>query len=187
MRKVARKPQESWERRVPHSGTPALGALTICTEISVKIFRQMVLVFFLAPKTGTGLSCTIYKIQVNFSLSLDLKPGTGNPNKWYRKFRSFGKNEKRYYLERYYFFPENFRRNEPFHLNSPRNYRVCHTNDNQVIGQFWQLTSTTSIGPTTGRQRETIGLISKTTTLHVHRSIFGHCFTVFERLQLDNA
>ena len=27
-------------------------------------------VFFLAPKTGTGLSSTIYKIPVNFSLSL---------------------------------------------------------------------------------------------------------------------
>ena len=61
------------------------GALTIGTEISVKNFRQMVL----APKTGTGLSCTIYKIPVNFLLSLDMKPGTGNPNKWYRKFRSF--------------------------------------------------------------------------------------------------
>ena len=36
----------------------------------------MVLVFFLAPKTGTGLSFTIYKIPVNFSLSLDFKPGT---------------------------------------------------------------------------------------------------------------
>ena len=58
-------------------------------RISVKNFRQMILVFFLAPKTGTGLSCTIYKIPVNFSLSLDMKPGTGNPNKWYRKFRSF--------------------------------------------------------------------------------------------------
>ena len=46
LRKVARKPQESWERRVPHSGTPAFGVLTICTEISVKNFRQMVLVFF---------------------------------------------------------------------------------------------------------------------------------------------
>ena len=42
-----------------------------------------------APETGTGLSCTIFKIPVNFSLSLDLKPGTGNLNKWYRKFRSF--------------------------------------------------------------------------------------------------
>ena len=44
---------------------------------------------FLAPRTGTGLSCTIYKIPANCSLSLDLKPGTGNPNKWYRIFRSF--------------------------------------------------------------------------------------------------
>ena len=44
---------------------------------------------FWAPKTGTGLSCTIYKIQANFPLSLGLKPGTGNPNIWCRKFRSF--------------------------------------------------------------------------------------------------
>ena len=44
---------------------------------------------FLEPKTGTGLNFAIYKIPVNFSLSLDLTPGTGNPNKWYRKFRSF--------------------------------------------------------------------------------------------------
>ena len=64
--------------------------LTICTKISVKNFREMVLAFFfLAPKTGTGLSCTSYKIPVNFSLSLDMKPGASNPNKWYRKFRSF--------------------------------------------------------------------------------------------------
>ena len=41
--------------------------------------------FFLAPKTGTGLSCTIYKIPVKFSLSLDMKSGTSNLNKWYRK------------------------------------------------------------------------------------------------------
>ena len=44
---------------------------------------------FLAPKTGTGLSCSIYKIPVNFSLSLDMKPVSSNPDKWYRKFRSF--------------------------------------------------------------------------------------------------
>ena len=42
----------------------------------MKNFCQMVLVFFLALKTGTGLSCTIYKILVNFSLSLNMKPGT---------------------------------------------------------------------------------------------------------------
>ena len=69
------------------NGTQA--ALTIYTEISVKIFRQMLLVLFLVPKTGTGLSCTIYNIPVNFSLSLDMKPRTSNPDKWYRKFRSF--------------------------------------------------------------------------------------------------
>ena len=33
-------------------------------------------VFFLAPKTGTGLSCTIYIIPLNFSLFLDMKPVT---------------------------------------------------------------------------------------------------------------
>ena len=57
----------------------------------MKDFRQVVLVFFLASKTGTGLSCTIYKIPVNFPLSLDMKPGTSNPDKkkWNRKFRSF--------------------------------------------------------------------------------------------------
>ena len=54
----------------------------------MKNFCQMVLVFFLAPKTERVLSCTIYKIPVNFPLSLDMKLGTGNPNKWYRKFRS---------------------------------------------------------------------------------------------------
>ena len=40
----------------------------------------MVVVFFWAPKTGTELSgllsCTIYKIPVKFSLSLDMKPDT---------------------------------------------------------------------------------------------------------------
>ena len=45
--------------------------------------------FFLAPKTGTELSCTIYKTPIDFPLSLGIKPGTGNPNNWYRKFRSF--------------------------------------------------------------------------------------------------
>ena len=40
-----------------------------------KNFGQMVLVFCLAQKRGTGLSCTIYKIPINFSLSLKMKPG----------------------------------------------------------------------------------------------------------------
>ena len=109
-------------------------ALTICTEISVKNFRQMVLVFFLAPKTGTGLSCTIYKIPLNFSLSLDMKPSTSNPNKWYRKSPSSRlEREKGNTTTGITFFPENFHRDEPFHWNSPRNFRVFHTNGKRSL------------------------------------------------------
>ena len=62
----------------------------------MKNFCQMVLVFFLALKTGTGLSCTIYKILVNFSLSQNMSSlalviqtnGTEN-------FVHFGKNGKK--------------------------------------------------------------------------------------------
>ena len=79
---------------------------------------------FLAPKMGTRLSCTIYKIPVNSSLFLDLKPGTGNPNERYRKFRSLRwKRKKGNTLKGITFFPENFHRDKPFHLNSPRNFR----------------------------------------------------------------
>ena len=70
------------------------GALTICTEISAENFFQMVLVFSSAPITGTGLSCTIYKIQVKFrflsrwSLALVIQTnGTEN-------FGRFGENGK---------------------------------------------------------------------------------------------
>ena len=44
---------------IPPPPRPGRGALTIWTEILVKNFCQMVLVFFLAPETGTGLSYTI--------------------------------------------------------------------------------------------------------------------------------
>ena len=83
-----------------------------------------------------GFSCTIYKIPLNFSLSLNKKPGTGNPNKWYREFQSF-----RYEGERgntskgITFFPHNFHQDEPFHLNSPWNFRVFHTNGKR--SQTW--------------------------------------------------
>ena len=85
--------------------------------------------FFLEPKTGTGLNCAIYKIPVNFSLSLDLTPGTGNPNKWYRKFRSFRwQREKGNTSKGITFFPEKVHQGEPFPLNSPQNFQVFHTN-----------------------------------------------------------
>ena len=73
-----------------------------------------------------GLSCIIYKIPVNFSLSLERKRGTGNPHKWHRKFRY--KREKRNTSEGISFYPKNFLRDELFHLNSHPNYRVSHTN-----------------------------------------------------------
>ena len=85
--------------------------------------------FVLAPKTGTGLTCSLYKIPVNFSLSLSMKPHTGNPNKWYRKFRSFRwEREKGNTSKCITFFLENFHRDKPFHLNSPWNFQVFHTN-----------------------------------------------------------
>ena len=52
------------------------------------------------PSNGTGIFFgtenrnTIYKILVNLSLSLNMKPGTSNLDKWYRKFR-FGKYRKK--------------------------------------------------------------------------------------------
>ena len=63
----------------------------------------MVLVYFLVPKTGTRLSCTIYKILVNFSpslsSSLDIKPGTSNPEtNGTENFGRFGKNGKKVLL-----------------------------------------------------------------------------------------
>ena len=58
------------------------------------------------------MSCIIYKIPVNFSLSLDMKPGASNPNKCYRK-RAKGNTSKGSVL------PGNFHRDELFHLNSP--------------------------------------------------------------------
>ena len=95
---------------------------TFRSKISVKWYW-----YFFHWKKETGLRCTIYKIPVNFSLSLDMKPGTDNPNQWYRKLFVVVsvRTRKRCYLERYYFFfLENFHQDEPFHLTSSRNFLV---------------------------------------------------------------
>ena len=95
--------------------------------------------FFVAPKTGTGLSCTIYKIPVNFALSLDLEPGTGNPKKkGTGNFGPFSKNGKKVIPRKALLFSrKNFRRDEPLHMNSFRNFRVFHTNSKRfTISQF---------------------------------------------------
>ena len=53
-------------------------------KFSVKWYWQ-----FFCIETGIRLNCAIYKIPANFSLSLERNLGTGNPNKWYRKFWLF--------------------------------------------------------------------------------------------------
>ena len=49
------------------------------------------------------------------------------------------KARKRKYLERYYltFFRKLFHRDEPFHLNSPRNYRKFHSNGKRSVTTDW--------------------------------------------------
>ena len=80
--------------------------------------------YFLGTENRNGTELYHLQNTGKFSLSLDLKPGTGNPNIWCRKFRSF-----RYKREKgITFFAENFHRDQPFHLNSPWNFRVFHTN-----------------------------------------------------------
>ena len=64
----------------------------------------MVLVVFLAPKTGMGLCCTIYKLPVIFSLSFDMKQalviqtnGTENFGRFDKK-REKGSTSKGYHF-----------------------------------------------------------------------------------------
>ena len=49
-------------------------------------------------------------------------------NKWYRNFREFqSKREKGNTSKGVTFFPKTFHRDEPSHLNSPRNYQKFHS------------------------------------------------------------
>ena len=94
-------------------------AFTICKEISAKIFRHMVLVFFWNRKQELAW------------IVLELTPVTGNPNNCYKKFRSFRWQRKKGNTSKgmvLLFFPEKVHHDEPFHLNSPRNFLVFHTN-----------------------------------------------------------
>ena len=50
-------------------------------------------------------------------------------DKWYRNFRAFrSKREKGNASKGITFFPKTFHRDEPFHLNSLRNFRKFHSN-----------------------------------------------------------
>ena len=104
-------------------------ALTICTKISVENFRQMVLVFLWHRKQERDWVVPLTKYRQSFcflwawSLALVIQTnGTTN-------FGRFSKNGLKGNTSKgITFFPENFHRDEPFHLNSPRNFRVFHTN-----------------------------------------------------------
>ena len=104
-------------------------ALTICTKISVENFRQMVLVFLWHRKQERDWVVPLTKYRQSFrflwawSLALVIQTnGTTN-------FGRFSKNGLKGNTSKgITFFPENFHRDEPFHLNSLRNFWVFHTN-----------------------------------------------------------
>ena len=73
----------------------------------MKNVRQMVLVFF-GTENRNGIKCTIYKIQVNFSLSLDLKPSTVIQTNGTEYSGCFGKNGKKVIPRKVLFFPGKF-------------------------------------------------------------------------------
>ena len=123
-------------------------AVTICKEISVKNSDNWYWTWKhlrkekcvrVVPFTKHQITCGLGLKQI--TLHLKRKPGIGQTRlQWNKKFRSFRlKARKIEYLERYYLFlAENFHRDDPFHLNSPRNYRVLHTNGKRsLIAQPW--------------------------------------------------
>ena len=59
-------------------------------------------------------------------------------DKWYRNFREFrSKREKWNTSKGITFFPKTFHRDEPFHLNSLRNYRKFHSNGKRSLICAW--------------------------------------------------
>ena len=67
-------------------------------------------IFFLAPKTGTGLSFTMYKIPVNVSLSLEHEAWHWYSTQIYgtENFGRFGKNGKKVIPRKVLLFCEKF-------------------------------------------------------------------------------
>ena len=71
---------------------PLPWTLTICTEISVKNVRTGI---FLGIENKNGIKLYHLQIPVNFSLSLDLEPGTCIQTNGTENFGRFGKNGKK--------------------------------------------------------------------------------------------
>ena len=109
-------------------------ALTICTEISVKNFLQMVLVLFFGTENRNRVE--LYHLQNTGKLFT-----FSRHEAWHWQSKQMEpkislvsvRTGKRLYLQRCSFFPENFHRDEPFHLNSPRNFRVFQTNGKRSL------------------------------------------------------
>ena len=69
-------------------------------------------------------------------------------DKWYRNFRAFrSKREKGNASKGITFFPKTFHRDEPFHLNSLRNFRKFHSNGKRsLFGSRFKILSSFSCG-----------------------------------------
>ena len=110
-------------------------------EISVKNFWQMVPDLKTSQKREIGKSCIICKTPDNEWAWVKTNHLPPQKEAWHWLTRQTVqiisvvsvKTENVWYLERYYFFPENFYRDKPYHLNSPRYYRLFHTNGKRSL------------------------------------------------------
>ena len=114
----------------PHNAWGNLARMIWSAYHLVENFRQMALIFFLHRKQERDWVVPLTKYRLIFRFlwtrSLALVIQTNGTEK--TSVVSV-KTAKVLYLERYYFFfSENFHRDEPFHLNSPWNFQVFHTN-----------------------------------------------------------
>ena len=101
-------------------------------KFSVRMFRQMVLhVLYLERENGNVLYHLPEKrvVPIEKQIKRYIFSGTCNCGQMVQKFPSIPvKARKRNTSKGITFFPKTFHRDEPFHLNSLRNYRKFHSN-----------------------------------------------------------
>ena len=123
-------------------------ALSICEEISVKLFSTNITGIVLAPKIGVGFSCALKKKKKKRKKKKRKKeifrvPSGGgvalviHMQQWYRIFSvvSVKLRKVNNTLEgfSFLFFFETFLLDEPFHWTSHRKYRVFYTNGKRSL------------------------------------------------------
>ena len=109
-------------------------ALSICEEISVKLFSTNITGIVLAPKIGVGFSCALKKKKKKRKKEIFRVPSGGgvalviHMQQWYRifpvvsvKLRKVNNTLEGFSF--FFFFPKHFYRDEPFHWTSHRKYR----------------------------------------------------------------